>query len=81
MEVTDEMIEAYRTTGSHPAIIDPEKCRTRLAAVLAIVERDNKMRPCCPEELYPGMRCGEPGNDGHTEHKCVSPNGSIVRWN
>jgi hypothetical protein len=86
LEPTDEMVEAYNEASwnnpqaSHGA--EFPNVSEGLAAVLAIVERDNQVTPRCAEELVPGLRCTRVvvGGPHRGEHEGKTSTGNKVQW-
>lgn len=80
LEPTDEMIYAFVGEPEITAT-DAHAIQVGLAAVLAIVERDNQVHPLCTATLGTDMRCEfEAGMAHPNEHSAKAPSGSRVRW-
>lgn len=78
IEQTDEMTNAVRAFAPAPCSV--KQAKRMLVAVLAIVERDYRLIPLCPEELMPGVRCLRQDHACEGEHEGILPTGSTVKW-
>lgn len=78
IEPTEEMINSIRAFV--PAPCGVEQARKAASLILAVVERDYRLIPRCPESLTPELLCGQPADDGHGLHIAKTPTGSRVTW-